>query len=171
MNLVPRIGVGVLIFRDRKLLLGRRKGSHGEGFWSAPGGHLEFGETPQDCARREVLEETGLTLGAVVNGPWVNDIFTLEQKHYVTLFCLAEREMGDAEPQNLEPEKCEGWLWADCDALPQPLFLPLQDLIEKVCDIKVLIKKMERADNKNMFLNGSSPVVVAEAILGVYLLT
>lgn len=34
----PRIGVGVLIFRDGKLLLGKRKGSHGAGHWSAPGG-------------------------------------------------------------------------------------------------------------------------------------
>lgn len=40
----PRIGVGVLIFRDGKLLLGKRRGSHGAGDWSAPGGHLEFGK-------------------------------------------------------------------------------------------------------------------------------
>ncbi len=48
----PKIGVGVLIIRDGKLLLGRRKGSHGAATWSAPGGHLEYGETPEACARR-----------------------------------------------------------------------------------------------------------------------
>ncbi|WP_134596929.1 NUDIX domain-containing protein, partial [Pseudomonas aeruginosa] len=39
----PQVGVGVLILRDGKVLLGRRKGSHGAGCWSAPGGHLELG--------------------------------------------------------------------------------------------------------------------------------
>lgn len=128
--LVPQVGVGVLIFRDGRLLLGRRKGSHGAGCWSAPGGHLEFGETPEACARREVLEETGLTLGPLVHGPWGNDIFTNEQKHYVTLFCITQLGVGEGEPDNREPEKCEGWQWFDWHKLPQPLFLPLKNLIE-----------------------------------------
>jgi 8-oxo-dGTP diphosphatase len=131
MDLRPRIGVGVLVFREGKLLLGRRKGSHGAGFWSAPGGHLEFGETPEQCARRETLEETGLCLELVHPGPWVNDIFTAEQKHYVTLFCLAESKPSHGDPINAEPEKCEGWDWFDYDQLPQPLFQPLDDLIKK----------------------------------------
>ncbi len=127
--LVPQVGVGVLIFRESKLLLGRRKGSHGDGCWSAPGGHLEFGESPEECARREVLEETGLKLGQVTRGPWVNDVFTREQKHYVTLFCLARLDVEDGEPVNREPEKCEGWQWFNLHELPQPLFLPLSSLI------------------------------------------
>ncbi len=139
MDLMPKIGVGVLVFREGKLLLGRRKGSHGAGFWSAPGGHLEFGETPEQCAIRETLEETGLSLDVVQPSPWVNDIFTAEQKHYVTLFCIAESKAGQGEPINTEPEKCEGWGWYDCDQLPQPLFQPLEDLIEKVGNIKNLI--------------------------------
>lgn len=130
--LVPQVGVGVLIFRDGRLLLGCRKGSHGAGCWSAPGGHLEFGESPEACARREVLEETGLTLGHIVRGPWVNDVFVSEQKHYVTLFCIAHLPAGEGEPENLEPEKCEGWQWFDWHDLPQPLFLPLKNLIERL---------------------------------------
>lgn len=128
--LVPQVGIGVLIFRQRQLLLGRRKGSHGSGCWSAPGGHLEFGESPQECARREVLEETGLKLGDIVRGPWVNDVFVEEQKHYVTLFCIAHLGSTASEPENLEPEKCEGWQWFDWLDLPEPLFLPLKNLIE-----------------------------------------
>ncbi|EIC82110.1 NUDIX hydrolase [Serratia sp. M24T3] len=57
----PQIGIGVLIFREGKILLGRRKGSHGAGDWSAPGGHLEFGETPEICGIREAWEETGIS--------------------------------------------------------------------------------------------------------------
>lgn len=71
----PQVGVGVLILRDGKVLLGRRKGSHGAGCWSAPGGHLEFGEAVEDCALREALEETGLALSELRHGPFSNDVF------------------------------------------------------------------------------------------------
>ncbi len=56
----PLVGVGVLIVRDGLVLLGKRRHVHGEGDWSPPGGHLEFGETPEECAVREAHEETGL---------------------------------------------------------------------------------------------------------------
>lgn len=125
----PLIGVGVVIVRHDKILLGRRQGSHGAGCWSAPGGHLEFGETPEACARREVLEETGLALDEVRRGPWVNTLFTQAQKHYVTLFMLATAPHGEA--QRLEPEKCDGWQWFPLDALPQPLFAPLEILLQE----------------------------------------
>ncbi|MDO6407081.1 MAG: NUDIX hydrolase [Pantoea sp.] len=125
----PKIGVGVLIFRHGKLLLGRRKGSHGAGDWSAPGGHLEFGETPEACARRETLEETGLQLHSLQNGAFVSDVFPEVQKHYITLFMVALHAEG--EPQCLEPEKCEGWQWFAPEALPEPLFAPLRTLIAR----------------------------------------
>ena len=42
----PRVGIGVLIENENgEVLLGLRRGSHGEGEWSFPGGHLDFGET------------------------------------------------------------------------------------------------------------------------------
>lgn len=134
----PRIGVGVLIFRDGKILLGRRLGSHGEGDWSAPGGHLEFGETPQQCAAREVREETGLILGTTTQGPFTNDFFHAEQKHYVTLFVLAYAASGT--PQRCEPEKCAGWQWFDPADLPQPLFAPLRSLLAQEGSLITLAK-------------------------------
>lgn len=126
----PRIGVGVLIFRDGQVLLGKRKGSHGAGDWSAPGGHLEFGETPQQCAARETREECGLIIGDCVAGPYTNDIFPAGEKHYVTLFMLAYHATGT--PECREPDKCEGWQWCDPAALPQPLFAPLNSLLKQV---------------------------------------
>ncbi len=120
----PQVGVGVLIFRDGKLLLGQRKGSHGAGDWSAPGGHLEFGESPEACARREVLEETGLQLHSVHNGAFVSDVFPAVNRHYITLLMVASDASG--EPQLREPDKCAGWHWFAPEALPEPLFAPLQ---------------------------------------------
>ena len=122
----PQVGVGVLIVEAGRVLLGRRLGSHGAGSWAAPGGHLEFGESIEDCARREVLEETGMRIFKLRHGPFTSDIFHAEQRHYVTVFVLAERESG--EPRVMEPHKCEAWAWFDWDHLPEPLFAPLATL-------------------------------------------
>lgn len=122
----PKVGVGVIVIKDGKVLLGKRKGSHGDGEWSFPGGHLEFMETVEDCARRELLEETGLTVGKIKTGPYTNDFFPVEDKHYITLFMIAKYESG--EPKNIEPEKCEGWHWFDWNDLPAPLFPPIRNL-------------------------------------------
>ena len=121
----PRPGVGVLILRQGKLLLGRRRGSHGAGSWAPPGGHIEEGERPEETARREVLEETGLMIEDPRLGPITEDRFP-EGKEYLTTFVVAEAPTG--EPRNLEPDKCDGWEWFDWDALPAPLFLPLHSL-------------------------------------------
>lgn len=122
---VPRVGVGVVIVREDKVLLGLRKGSHGAGQWSCAGGHLEAGETIEACARREAAEETGLKLGTVDPAPYTNDLFADEGLHYVTLFVVATAE---GEPRVMEPDKCSGWSWHDWDHLPEPLFPPLKSL-------------------------------------------
>jgi 8-oxo-dGTP diphosphatase len=123
---LPRVGVGVIVIREGRVLLGKRKGSHGAGTWALPGGHLEFGETVDDCARREAEEETGLQLKNIRPGPYTNDVMAAEGKHYVTVFVQAVPEAG--EPQILEPDKCECWVWFKWSELPQNLFLPLQNL-------------------------------------------
>jgi len=58
----PGVGVGVIIVKDNKVLLGKRKNAHGEGDWAFPGGHLEMNETWEDCVKREVMEETGIEI-------------------------------------------------------------------------------------------------------------
>ncbi len=71
----PRVGVGVIVVRTGRVLLGLRQGSHGEGTWALPGGHLEFGETVPACAARELLEETGLVATAFRPAPYTSDVF------------------------------------------------------------------------------------------------
>jgi 8-oxo-dGTP diphosphatase len=73
-NQRPKVGIGVAVVKKNFILLGKRKGSHGSGDWAFPGGHLEFGETPHECAYRELLEETGLTADCIFPGPWTNDM-------------------------------------------------------------------------------------------------
>jgi 8-oxo-dGTP diphosphatase len=124
----PQVGVGVIVRWEHKVLLGKRKSGHGSGSWSFPGGHLELGEQIEHCARREVEEETGAVVSIVCRGPYTNDIFHEERKHYVTLFVVADYISGDIEAQ--EPDKCERWEWFDWNDLPMPLFLPIQNLLK-----------------------------------------
>ncbi len=125
----PKVGVGVVVVAQRKVLLGKRKGAHGAGSWSPAGGHLEFGETVEECAKRELLEETGLIATSLTLGPWTNDVIDGD-KHYVTLFVFVDRFIGDVVLK--EPDKCEGWHWFDIEQLPHPLFPSVANMIEKV---------------------------------------
>ena len=58
----PKVGVGVIIVKEGKILLGKRKNAHGEGTWCPPGGHLELGESYEECAKRETFEETNFKI-------------------------------------------------------------------------------------------------------------
>jgi len=128
-NKEVRVGVATVIFRDGCILLGERIGSHGSHTWATPGGHLELGESIEECAKRETLEETGLVVGSITKLGFTNDIFEKENKHYVTLFVVASCKTG--EPQVAEPDKCKQWKWCRLEELPHPLFLPLINLLEE----------------------------------------
>ena len=125
----PKVGVGVVIKKEGKVLLGKRKGAHGEGSWSFPGGHLEFGETPETCARREVSEEVGIEIKNIKPATFTNDIFEKEQKHYITVYVTAEYATGEVAV--MEPDKCEEWRWFSWAALPDPLFIPIGNLLKQ----------------------------------------
>ena len=130
---IPRIGVSALVIRDDKILIGKRKSkTHGHGTWHTPGGHLEFGESFEECAKREVYEETGVEIEDVRFLTVTNDIFREEGLHYVTIWMIAKWKRG--EPEVKEPEKCECWKWMSWDEIKKlkPLFLPLKNLIENL---------------------------------------
>ncbi|RIA90778.1 NUDIX hydrolase domain-like protein [Glomus cerebriforme] len=111
----PRVGLGVFVTRGNKFLIGKRKGSHCEGTWQLPGGHLEFGESFKDCARREVLEETNLEIKNITYQTVTNTVIPYENKHYVDIYLKAEIIDDNAEPVVMEPNKCECWEWVTWD--------------------------------------------------------
>lgn len=130
---VVKAGVGVIVIKDRKVLVGIRKGSHGKGRLAFPGGHIDpTDKSLKACGEREVLEETGITCNVFNPDHYRQDLFTTfdilsedGSKLYVTTYLVADylvggtmQKQGDKEiilPN--EPEKCEGWRWVSLDEL------------------------------------------------------
>ncbi|CAJ2500406.1 Uu.00g032590.m01.CDS01 [Anthostomella pinea] len=107
----PRVGVAAIVCNAKgELVMGKRAGSHGSGTWAFPGGHLEMTESFIECAERETLEETGLRVRGTGVVAVTNDVFD-GAKHYITIFVRCEMIERDAQPEILEPDKCEGWHW------------------------------------------------------------
>ena len=148
-DLRPRIGVGVFVFNSKnEFLMGRRKGSYGEGTYALPGGHLEFGEAFEECAARETMEEAGVQIwdprfltatNSVLSG---ND----QGSHYVTIFIVCRLQEEDVAMVDVkEPEKCEAWEWVSWETMKEwvygeasvkrPLFQPLTDLLKQRSDV------------------------------------
>lgn len=127
---VPRVGVGVIIRRADEILLLLRRNVHGEGTWSSPGGHLDFGEDPAACAIREAAEETGLRVERVRFVGVTNDVFDAD-RHYVTLWFAADAFSGDAAVS--APYEMSEIAWFPVGELPEPLFPPLGRLLIGDC--------------------------------------
>ncbi len=124
----PYVGVGVIVMKGDQVLLLRRRNSHGDGTWSSPGGHLEYGESPEECAIRETREETGVIIADVTFRAITNDLFEAEEKHYVTIWMEGRYVSG--EPRINSQREMSEVGWFSWNALPHPLFLPLEHLLE-----------------------------------------
>ena len=128
-NRVP-VGVGVIVVRQGKVLIGRRNGKNGYNTWSMPGGHLDVGETPENTAVREVLKETGLVVASPQFIGYTNDIFPEAQKHYLTLWIAVEHTSG--EPRITDTHEMDTFERIGMSELSQKhnLFLPLVNFLD-----------------------------------------
>jgi 8-oxo-dGTP diphosphatase len=124
----PLVGVSILVKNGDRILLVKRQNVHGAGTWAPPGGHLEFGESPEERAVREVKEETDVEIADPKFRVITNDVFEADRKHYITIWMEAKYVSGEPKVSAPYEESEVGWFtW---DSLPQPLFLPLQHLLE-----------------------------------------
>lgn len=127
-------GVAVIVFKDvDQILLGQRKGSHGEGEWALPGGRLEPGEDPAKCAIRELEEETGIKkqiyeVDICRSFPFSSTITGGEP--WLTLYYVTDN--GNQEPKLMEPDKCFEWKWFFIDDLPKPLFEATKVMVKNI---------------------------------------
>ena len=100
------MGLGILIFKDGKVLLGKRKHTNGlgDGEYAGTGGHLEYMESIEECAKRETLEEAGIEIENVRFLCAIN-LKDYPPKHYLDIGLVADWKSG--EPKVMEPEKLE----------------------------------------------------------------
>lgn len=127
-------GLGVLILKDNKILLGKRHTDpnkadselHGEGTWTMPGGKLEFGESFEEGAKREVFEETGLELGKIEVICVNND--KNDYAHFITIGLFSDDFIG--EPKVMEPDEITEWQWFGLDNLPDQMYFPSVNVLE-----------------------------------------
>ena len=97
----PVVGVGAVVIKDGKVLLVKRGVAPNKGVWAIPGGSLKLGETLQEGAEREILEETGITIKA--REPFYSfDFFERDRDgrirfHYVVVDMNADYISGEAQ--------------------------------------------------------------------------
>ncbi len=108
-----------MIMKNGRVLLSERKGAHGAGEYAFPGGHLEFGESFEECCRRETSEECGIRIKNI-RFLYVTNLTHYPGKHYAHIGMIADWASG--EPKVLEPEKAGSWDWYSLDKLPPKMF-------------------------------------------------
>lgn len=99
---VPRVAVGAIVFMDRRVLLVRRRNAPALGQWAIPGGRVMLGESLQQAAEREILEETGICIAAG-EPAYVFDVVERDdvgriRYHYVIVDLDATYQCGDLCP-------------------------------------------------------------------------
>jgi len=123
----PKLGVGVLIEKNGKILLGKRCEGWANGTWTLIGGKLKPGETYIDGARREAKEETGLEIDDL-------ELITKNEDDikgitYITFGLKPKIIKG--EPKAMEPDEIERWEWFDLKNLPEKMYVPSKKMIEQ----------------------------------------
>jgi 8-oxo-dGTP diphosphatase len=141
----PRVGAGVMILKDGKILLGKRHNNpekassalHGEGTWTMPGGKIDFGEKVHEGIIREVLEETGtkIKVGDLQLLSVTNDI--VPDAHFVTIGFLCEKFEG--ELRVTEPDEIVEWRWFPLNDLPTPMYPTSKKMVEHYLAKKIYL--------------------------------
>lgn len=133
-----KVGFGVMVLKDNKVLLGRRHEDpkkadselHGEGTWTMPGGKMHFGESFEEACYRETLEETGIKIDKdkIKLISIAND--RVPDAHFVTIGFLCQDFQG--KPKVMEPDEITEWHWFPLSDLPNRVFPPSQKVIDNL---------------------------------------
>ena len=134
MKQYPRAGVGIMVIRNNKVLLGLRHSDpekadselHGEGTWSMPGGKVDWHQTIEESARRELLEETSIMAKKLKLISVTDEI--VHDNHFVTNGFICTDFEGDVRV--MEPDEIVEWRWFSLSNLPEKVFPPCVKIIK-----------------------------------------
>lgn len=136
-DLPIRIGVMILVYDENaRLLLGVRKGSTGAGLLAFPGGAIEIGETYEEAAARELLEETGLivTESSIYN--YASPLYQTDSVQWMSI--VVNVKVNNLQDLRVvEPDKCEYWK-----------FFPQDYPFHKIGVFQPTLDLMKRKENK-----------------------
>lgn len=127
-NLRPGVGTAVIVRKDGKVLFAERLKDPGKNLWHFPGGNIEIGETIENCAAREVKEETNADVKNVKILGLTNDVYPNNSDHFITIFLVCDYDGG--EVKDMEPHKARGWNWYEWDRLPSPRMIPVDNFMK-----------------------------------------
>ena len=118
--------VGALIINTQGQVLLVKSHKWG-GQYVLPGGHVEFGETLLECAKRELMEETGI-VATQLKLIAITDNIDQERGQYVHASFLITHFIG--EISNCEPQYCHEWRFFDLSQLPENIFNPHKKILQ-----------------------------------------
>lgn len=138
----PRVHVGVCAMLTRRhcedcaveVLVMRRadENPHGGGSWALPGGWLDYGESVAEAAARELAEELNVKVNPKRPGK-MTVVFNMyeEQDMHVVCVNVEFASYDDREIENMEPEKCDGFMWMPIHHLKRYQLFPATQAIAK----------------------------------------
>jgi 8-oxo-dGTP diphosphatase len=112
---LPRVGVGCIVMSEGRVLLVQSRRS---GKWSTPGGNLDFGESPAECAIRETMEEAGIAISNPRFVAMTNDVMPETGRHYVTIWMAGDPDTATPRIQDTTEIAEVGWF--DPASMPLP---------------------------------------------------
>ena len=124
----PHVGVGVIIKQNHKIILGRRLNQPMQDSWQLPGGWIDLGESPEQAVHRQLSMFRNLRFGESNFVTYTNNIFDSEL-HSISLYFMVDC-LNEGQQKLITDQLNSEWFWADWNELPQPLFLPLQLLVD-----------------------------------------
>ena len=121
-------GVGILVIKEGRLLLGKRKNISHSGYLGIPGGNIDIGENITQAGERELEEEVGI-IATNSKLSSVTSTYHSDNDQLFFGFCLVVTSF-EGNIKNMEPERCEGWGFYDVNDLPENIFAPHQAFID-----------------------------------------
>lgn len=133
------VGQGILIFNDnnRVLLMKRGKKAKNEvGWWTKPGGEIEYGETAMESVKREIKEELDVEVEIWGYCMHTDHIIKDDNQHWLAINFLGRIKSG--ELKNMEPHKCDELKWFNLNNLPEKLVQTTREAIENYLNKKYI---------------------------------